>query len=239
MAGADQLALALPARTALGRADFFVAPGNALALAQVDAWPAWPQGRLAVTGPEGAGKTHLAHVWAARSGASILAPGALPALDLGDVAAAAAVVVEDADRFPELGATAAAAAEEALFHLCNRLAAGGGSLLVTGRAAPAFWPLALPDLASRLRTAAVARLELPDDSLLTALLVKLFADRQLDVTPDLVRFLVTRIDRSYAAAERVVAELDRAGLARRRPVTARLAAEILRQGASDDDPGRA
>lgn len=134
---------------------------------------------------------------------------------------------KDADTIAELGLWAAGA-EEGLFHLCNRLAATGGSLMVTGRDAPARWPLALPDLASRLRTAGVARLEPPDDALLSALLVKLFADRQLEVSPDLVRYLVARIDRSYAAAERVVGALDHAGLARRRPVTARLAAEILR-----------
>lgn len=227
MAAAAQLALALPGRTARGRADFFVAPGNALALAQVDAWPAWPQGRLAVTGPEGAGKTHLAHVWAARSGATILPAAALPDLAAGELDGAA-LALEDVDRIPELGPAAAPRAEEALFHLCNRLAAAGGSLMVSGRAAPAFWPIALPDLASRLSTAAVARLQPPDDSLLAALLVKLFSDRQLEVAPDLVRYLIARMDRSYAAAEALVAELDRAGLARRRPVTARLAAEILR-----------
>lgn len=222
-----QLALPLPARAALGRADFFVAPGNALALAQVDGWPAWPQGRLAVIGPEGAGKTHLVHVWATRSGARILHPDALPGLDIGAVPDGAAIALKDADTIAELGLWAAGA-EEGLFHLCNRLAATGGSLMVTGRDAPARWPLALPDLASRLRTAGVARLEPPDDALLSALLVKLFADRQLEVSPDLVRYLVARIDRSYAAAERVVGALDHAGLARRRPVTARLAAEILR-----------
>ena len=119
------------------------------------------------------------------------------------------------------------AAEVALFHLCNHLAAGGGSLMVSGREPPARWPLALPDLASRLGVAAVARLEAPDDDLLAAVLVKLFADRQLAVAPELIRYLVSRMDRSFAAAERLVADLDRAGLARHRPITARLAAEVL------------
>ena len=102
----------------------------------------------------------------------------------------------------------AAAAEEALFHLCNRLALGGGSLLVTGREPPARWPLALPDLASRLRAAPVARLEPPDDALLAAVLVKLFADRQVAVAPELIGYLVGRIDRAFAAAEATVARLD-------------------------------
>lgn len=226
MRAARQLVLELPARPALGRSDFFVSPANRLALAQIDSWPGWPGGRLAVAGPAGSGKTHLAHVWAARSDARVLPAAELPDLDPAGLPAEAAVVVEDVDRLTKLRGPMRARAEEALFHLCNRLAAGG-SLMVSGRAAPARWRVVLPDLASRLRAAPVARLEPPDDSLLAAVLVKLFADRQTDVGPDLIRFLVARMDRSFAAAEATVADLDRAGLARHRPITARLAAAVL------------
>ncbi len=220
----QQLALDLPARPALGRSDFFVAPANRLALAQVDSWPGWPGGRLALAGPAGAGKTHLVHVWAARTGARVIAADDLPDLDLGAIDGDAAVAVEDADR---IGSADRATAEEVLFHLCNRLAAGG-SLMVSGREPPARWAVALPDLASRLKATAIARLDPPDDALLAAVLLKLFADRQLTVAPDLIRLLLGRMERSFAAAEATVAALDRAGLARHRPVTARLAGEILR-----------
>jgi chromosomal replication initiation ATPase DnaA len=228
MGAARQLVLDLPARPALGRDAFFVAPANALALAQIDAWPDWPARRMALVGPAGAGKTHLAHVWAARSGAQVLPAAALPALDLAGLAPGAAMAVEDVDRLEALGAAGARAAEEVLFHLCNHLA-GRGSLMVSGRMAPSFWPIALPDLASRLHTAGVARLEAPDDALLAAVLVKLFADRQIAVAPDLIGYLLAHMDRSFAAAERTVAALDRAGLARQRPITSRLAAEVLRE----------
>ena len=230
MAGSGQLVLDLPARPALGRADFFVSPANALALAQVDAWPDWPARRLAVVGPAGAGKTHLVHVWAARSGAQVLAAADLGAIDPAAAPAEAALAVEDADRLGALPGVARRAAEEALFHLCNRLALSG-SLMLTGRSAPALWPVALPDLASRLRTAGVARLDSPDDALLSALLVKLFADRQIAVGPDLICYLLGRIERSFAAAEAAVVALDRAGLARKRPITLRLAAEVLSRDA--------
>lgn len=220
-----QLVLDLPARPALGRADYYISPANALALAQVDAWPDWPEGRMAVTGPRGAGKTHLAHVWAAQSGARIVQAGDLPALDPMEIPADAALAVEDADGLPEL--PEGRRGEEILFHLCNRLRAGGGTLMVSGREAPARWRLALPDLASRLGTAGVARLEAPDDELLAAVLVKLFADRQLDVSPELVSYLVARMERSLAGAEALVAALDRAALSRRCRVSIRLAGEIL------------
>ena len=235
MPAAGQLAFALPVRPALGRADFIVAPANRLALALVESWPAWPGGRIAVAGPAGAGKTHLAHVWAARSGAALLPAAALPGLDPGGVPGDAALVVEDADRLDALAPEARAAAEEALFHLCNRLAADGGALMVSGRSAPAFWPLRLPDLASRLAASPVAAVEPPDDALLAAVLVKLFGDRGIGVGPELIRYLVARMERAFDAAERLVSELDRAGLARGRPVSVRLAAEVLAQSLPEQD----
>jgi DnaA regulatory inactivator Hda len=219
-----QLVLELPSRPALGREAFFVSPANAEALALVERWPDWPERRLALAGPAGSGKTHLAHVWAARAGARMLGAEDLPALRLGELPGHAAVAVEDADRIAGMPA-----AEEALFHLCNRLSLGGGSLLLTGREPPARWGLALPDLESRLRAAPVARLHTPDDRLLAAVLVKLFADRQLAVAPGLVGYLVSRLERRLAAAEAIVTRLDRAALARQRPITVRLAAEAMRE----------
>ncbi len=230
IAAPGQMALDLPARPALGREAFFVAPANRLALALVESWPAWPARRLAVAGPAGAGKTHLSHVWAARSEAVFLNAADLAGLDPADQPGEAALVVEDADRI-----VGVATAEETLFHLCNRLATGGGSLMVTGRSAPAHWGLALPDLASRLAVAPVAMLEPPDDALLSAVLVKLFTDRGIGVGPEVIRFLVARMDRSFEAASATVAQLDRLGLARGRAISVRLAAEALAAETGPED----
>jgi chromosomal replication initiation ATPase DnaA len=212
-----QLTFALPVRAALGRADFLVTPANALAVAALDDVAAWPQGRMLLIGPGGSGKTHLAHVWATDRGAVILLPGAAP----GDALPSAAVI-EDADRI--MGDRAA---ETALFHLLNRLAAAAVPHLLTARTSPQGWPFALPDLASRLQAAPQARLDAPDDALLAAVLVKLFADRQIAVPPTLIAWLVPRIDRSLSAAAVAVAALDAAALAAGRPVTRALAAEVL------------
>lgn len=221
---AEQLGFDMAGRGALGREDFLVAPSNALAIALIDAWPGWSAGKLLLTGPQGAGKTHLVHVWAARSGARILT-----ATDVGDAdipaLAAGPVAVEDVERIAGNGA-----AETALFHLHNLTLANGHTLLLTGRGAPGGWGIALPDLLSRLQGAASAELLPPDDSLLAAVLAKQFNDRQILPRPDVIPFLVAHMDRSFAAARSIVAGLDAASLARKRPVTRRLAAEILGRG---------
>ena len=56
---ARQLSFDLPTRTALGRADFFVSPANAEAVALIEGWHGWPSRKLVVAGPAGAGKTRV------------------------------------------------------------------------------------------------------------------------------------------------------------------------------------
>ncbi len=213
----EQLLLPLPLRSARGRDDFFVAKCNALAVQQLDDWQNWPHGKLALIGPAGSGKTHLAHVWAAQSGAEIIEATAIDAQT-----DARAVVVEGADKI-----AGNAAAQEQLFHLHNALNASKRSLLITGQTPPSRWRLELPDLVSRLLAIQVTHLELPDDSLLSMIMVKLFADRQVNVGPDLISFLVKRMGRSYTEAITLVETLDQAAFSSKRPLTARFAAQIL------------
>lgn len=217
-----QLAFDLAGRPSFARADFRVSQANALALRAVEGWADWPLGKLALVGPAGSGKTHLAHVWAAEAGAAVLPGAALVAADLPALAARGRVAVEDAAAVAGDGA-----AERALFHLHNMVLAEGGRLLLTARAAPARWAVALPDLASRLAATATAVLEPPDDALLAAVLAKHFADRQLTVAPGLIEWLVLRMERSLEAARDVVARLDARALAEGRAITPRLAAEVL------------
>ncbi len=222
-----QLTLDLPAESRLSRADFCVSPANALALAAVMDWRAWPSGKMVLTGPPGAGKSHLAQIWAADAGAVLLQAADLAKADVADLASSGAVAVEDAETLANDPAI-----ETALFHLHNLLAASG-SLLVTALSPPRDWGLTLPDLASRLQSAPLTRLDPPDDTLLEAVLVKLFADRQLDIPANLIPFLITRMDRSIAAARVLVAALDARGLALRRPITRALAAGLFDPWAKD------
>ena len=224
MTGTAQLPLDLELRPALGRDDFMVAPSNEVAVAWIDRWPDWPGPALAIYGPPGCGKTHLCQVWRAMSGAVQADAAALDANQPPELLGAArACVIDDAEA--ALGADAER--ERRVLHLYNLLSERGGHLLVTGRDAPARWACALPDLGSRLAAMTAARLAAPDDALVEAVLVKLFADRQLRVGGEVVRFLSARMERSFEAARALVAALDRAALAGRRAVTVPLARRVL------------
>ena len=224
---ARQIALDLVYRPARGREHFLVSPENEDAVRIIDAWRDWPSRRLALTGPPASGKTHLAHVWLAESGGVKVSASDLTAEDAPRFASARAVLVEDADRIAS--ASDPRGAEEGLFHLFNLLGEEGGFLLVTGCDSPRNWRIGLPDLASRLQALTVARIALPDDTLLSSILVKLFADRQLQVGPEVVKYLSQRIDRSFAAARDAVTSLDRLSLERKRPISRALASVWLRE----------
>jgi chromosomal replication initiation ATPase DnaA len=216
---AEQLLLDLPVRTALGRDDFFVSDANAAAVAGIEAWQDWPHGKMVLVGPEASGKTHLAHVWAAMTGARVVDAAALADMSPDD--AGPALMVEDADRIT------GDAAETALFHLHNAVLGQGGRILLTARTDPSRWHVTLPDLKSRMQQAGVLKLQGPDDVLLSAVMVKLAADRQLALGPDLISYAVLRMERSFVAARRLVEAIDARALRDKTRPTKPMIASLL------------
>ena len=217
-----QLALALDHAVNYAREDFLPGPCNEAPLRLIDCWPEWPANTIALVGPEGSGKTHLASIWAADAGARVISARAIGEGHLPAALATGALVVEDA---------AAAIDERALFHLINLAREEHAFLLFTARTAPAAWPFATPDLRSRLRAMPVVTLEAPDDAMLRAVLVKLAADRQLALDDGVVRYLATHIERSFAAARAAIVALDNEALRQGRAASRALAAELFRDRA--------
>lgn len=229
LAARRQLTLDLELPSHFGRDDFLVSAANASALRMIEAWPEWPDSVMLLLGSPGAGKSHLAAIWAARAGADIISASALKETDFATLAASPALVIENAE--------AIGPAEAALFHLLNLARERKTSMLFTARQRPDLWGLATADLLSRLRLAPAVELGTPDDAFLNAVLVKLFCDRQLIVDASVVDYIALHIDRSLDTARYVVARLDREGLARGGKVTRSLARDLLQSlDAADDEP---
>ncbi|HQT77578.1 MAG: hypothetical protein B7Z80_09705 [Rhodospirillales bacterium 20-64-7] len=224
-----QLPLPLPERHGFDARDFIAAASNQEALAWLDA--NWPDRRLALWGAEGCGKSHLLHIWAERHGGTVLSGPALTdavVTDPGALPASGFVALDDADLIRP---------DEVLLHLLNTARDRGLCLLLSGRTPPARWPVHLPDLSSRLRAITAVEIGAPDDALLSALLVRLLAERQLYVAASLQAWLLARLPRLPSALRSVVARLDRESLITGRAITRPLAADVLRSaGLISDDP---
>ena len=217
---AEQLVFDLPVDTAFGRDDFFASAANAEAVAAIEGWTDWPLGKLVLVGPEGAGKSHLAQIWADMADATVIECGG----DWDPNGIQGAVCVENVETI-----AGNRAFEERLFHLHNIQAQNGAALLMTGKGVPSGWNIGLPDLASRLQGSQLVQLGAPDDTLLAAVLLKQCADRQLQVEPGVVDYILRRADRSFAGMRDLVAALDRLSLQRKRPVGQGMVRETLAQ----------
>jgi len=215
-----QLLLALDHSVSFSREDFLQGPPNLAAFNLVERWPDWPDRIVALVGPQGSGKSHLAAIWAEVAGARVLSAKLLPHIDLPAAFATGTLVLEDLE-FEGLD-------ERALFHFLNLAREQAAYVLVTSRSPLTTFPVAVRDLASRMRAVPSVALAAPDDALLRALIIKLAVDRQIAVDEALVGFLANRIERSFAAAHQAVRRLDEEAMRRHRPVTRALAAELFR-----------
>jgi chromosomal replication initiation ATPase DnaA len=217
-----QLPLPLEHRPSLAGEDFLLAACNEAAVAWLERWPDWPTRALVLHGPPGCGKTHLAHSFLDRCGGTIIDHRALAtgeAIDLAD--RSAVCIIDDADQAVTAGS------EKPLLHLYNILVERRGYLLLTAKAPPARWPIRLADLRSRLTTATPVGVDPPDDALIAGVLVKLFMDRGLSVANEVILYALPRMERSFAAARKLVADLDLAALGSRRKITVALLREVL------------
>jgi len=224
-----QLPLALEPPLYFNPDDLVIGKANEAAFRLLQEWPHWRVPITVLVGAAGSGKSHMASCWAAMSGAQSRDPAEIDTIlqELGaNSCVGSPLLIEDI--------CPGAFCETALFHLLNslmqaRLENPSTALVLTSRLHPAAWEIKLADLASRLKMVQLAQIFPPDDALLLAVMTKLFADRQLLVEPQLMRYCLSRMERSLEAVTRFVAILDRLALERKSKITRSLSLQALAQ----------
>ena len=222
MTAPEQIPMSFDHRPALSGEDFLVSPSNERAVQWIDSWPNWPGPLLVIVGPTGSGKTHLANVFINTTGAKNISTDDIATNGADNICdGAKALVVENAEKFIERGL------DEQLFHLYNTAREYDIRILMTAKSPPARWKIDLKDLSSRLNTAPIAEINPPDDILIAALLLKQFADRQINVGQDIISYLLSRMDRSFSAVRDVVEKTDSLSLSEKRKITIPLVRRVL------------
>ena len=227
MTGKNQLSLEFPHRPYMGREDFIVSSCNAEAFAAVDRWPEWPFFALCVYGPENCGKTHLTHIFSDKVSVLTHYPYQSPRIEAGKITLELPPLLFERHRCLVVENLSEEIDQEAMFHLYNLYRNEGGNILFTSRRAPARLDIRLPDLRSRLNIIPSVEISEPDDELLSALIIKLFMDRQITVSLDIVRYILVNMQRSFAYAEKLVNEIDNISLAYKRAVSVAIVKEAI------------
>ncbi|MEX0645580.1 MAG: hypothetical protein WD076_09730, partial [Parvularculaceae bacterium] len=170
---------------------------------------------LAICGPAGAGKTHLAHILAGENGASVFDARDIASLssDIGRLA-----VVDNIDKCAD---------PKRLLALIEERRTKGAKLALAGRGRPADWAEGLKDLATRLEAMTRATLEEPDEALLRAVIGRRFAERQWRTGEGVADYAAPRLPRTFAAAAAFVDAIGAAAIADRAPINVTLARKVL------------
>ena len=196
-----------------------VAEANRDAAKLLTDWRAWPGGALALSGPSGAGKTHLALAWAMETGARQVSALAAPE----DAAAIfteaqGRLVIDDADQERD---------ETMLWRVLDLTRSQRGAVLLVGTAAPSAWAVQLPDLRSRLASLPLAKLGEPDEALMDVVLRRICREQFIQLSDDAARYLVRRLPRTFAAARQWASALDQELVRGAKPVTTAIAKRAL------------
>lgn len=218
----SQIPLSFEITPSKGRDDLIVSQSVQGAITMIDQWPNWPSHLVVLAGPTGSGKSHIAHIWQQKSDAKLIALHNNTD-DLVDLVKTTPVLIENIDQL----LASSQADETQLFHLLNAAKEAGSFVLMTARSWPASWPVGLPDLASRIKAATIVEISEPDENLLTQVIFKLFADRQVEIDEKTVNYLVMRMERSLAVASNIVEAMDELALSKKTPVSRSIAAEVL------------
>ena len=194
--------------------NFFVSPCNHDAWQWIKAWPNWNSHALIVYGPEGCGKSHLGHIWAARANASKLEASAVEA----NPSSKQNWLIEDIERLADA---------RKLLHFFNSCKEQGGQMLLTSSVAPKQLPFALPDLMSRLLALPAAHIDTPDDEVLASAMRKQFTDRQMMVDDEVITYILARVERSFTKIKELVEQLDALSLSEHKNISIALVRRLI------------
>ena len=216
----EQLVLTLPYRISVDRLDFFVAPSNEKAVSLVDDWPHWDNRVQVLYGSRSCGKSHLASVWKMSSHAHIINEDSLYESNLVDMMDRPALIIDNLNHLDVEN-------EHILFHLINHAYQKNTYLLFLLYQLPRDIYMTLPDLKSRLLSFPITFMDSPCDVLMRAVIVKLFYDRQLVVDEKIVEYIISRLERSFIALNRLIEQIDYVSYRDKKPITIPLIKQFM------------
>lgn len=199
--------------------DYIITQSNQSAWTLIKGWPNWGNSSLSniihIYGERSSGKSHLASIWKKKAGAHLAIKSLLEDREFVDTN----YILDGLENF--LGS------EQLVLHLFNHVLGLKKFMLITSQQPINQLGIKLPDLYSRLQGIVSVKIESPDDKMVEAMVAKYFSDSQILVSAQTIKYLVNRIDRSYAAMSDILSAIDRASLLKKSRISIALIKNIL------------
>ena len=222
-----QIPLDFPYKPYMGIDDFITSPANTEAFNTVESWPEWSFFAVNLYGPQRSGKTHLTHIFSDKVCNLIKSPYPIPRIEASMVDIKIPPLLFEKNKQLIVENLNEEIDQEAMFHLYNLYRNEGGNILFTSIVPPARMKFSLPDLQSRLNIVPSYEIKEPDDELLSALIIKLFMDRQITIPLEVINYILANMERSFAYTHKLVAEIDNISLTYKRAVTIPIVKEAI------------
>ena len=213
-----QLILDLRTIPSMGREDYYVSKSNEEAVKWVDKWPEWLTFGFVVVGPSGAGKSHLANVLKYFSRGILIKNSDIRDKNIMELSDNSCLILEDIDtNLSEIN----------LLHLFNFLSENNSKIMITSKIPIKKLNISLADLRSRLSSLPQVNLGLPDDKLISRVIIKQFTDKGVKVDMEVVNYLLKRVDRSFSSINNIVSMVNMASIQSARKITVPFVRKLL------------
>ena len=215
----NQLVLKFPEQQAYKREDFYVSPSNQEAYDFINSWPKWIKRIVNIFGPKGSGKSHLASILKNKTSCLQINSNRLNEKIFYKFKTNEVLIIENLNE---------KVSEELLFSLWNIALQDNKYFLINSIKPISSYRFKLPDLISRVKSSLIIGINLPNDDLISAIIVKNFSDKQIRVEKKHIDYILKRIDRSYEKISQFILTLDKYSLKKGSPFSFKLIKEVLK-----------
>ena len=200
--------------------DFFVSKSNYFAYNLILNWPKWEKNIINLNGDKFCGKTHLTKIFIKKFKAFKIDAENLSDEKIKEFKIHQNFVLENFDQN--------SVNEKLIYSLINIVEQDNKYLIINSRKTLNKYSFKLNDLNSRLKNCLNAKIELPDDSLMFAIILKNFSDRQIFTDKKIINYVIKNIDRSYSKICEFIYKVDQVSLQKQKPVTIKTIKEALK-----------
>ena len=214
----DQIVFKFPDKSFYYEEDFCIGENNYEAYKLIKEWPNWTFKGINIYGPKKSGKSYLTKIFSDKTDSKVFEGGSINKDNLNFILNQKVLIIENIELFND----------EVLFQtILNDFISKNKFIYLTSSKLAGSISFKLKDLISRLNSLVAVVITNPSDDLFSQILTKMLSDKQINITPKEVNFILKNIERSYDAASKFVKNLDELSLLYKKKINTKIINQAL------------